>query len=552
MQRPYQDEAINAILSAYDAGTRRQLLVMATGTGKTRVFGQIAAKRATLGQTLILSHTDDLVRQTAYRMMELNPNARITIEMGSEYVADPTADIISASVQTLGRKDTKRVDKFNWDNIKTIIVDECHHSVGDAYRRIFDRSGCFDSNSGKLLLGVTATSQRSDEVSLADIFEKVVYVYPIRKAISEGYLVDIRGYRVRTDTSLVGISKSGGDFAAGELSERVDTPLRNGRIVDAWKSHGENRKTVVFCADIQHAKDMAEEFRGTGIAAEAVWGDDSERSEKIARHRLGTTKVLCVCGLLLEGYDDPTIEAIVLARPTQSPVLFSQCVGRGTRLSPNKKDLIVLDVVDGTMTHSLVTLPTLMGLPNTLDIKGRPLTEAAAFIEELQAKNPAVDFAKCEDIDDAKLLVEKVDMFSIKFPPETENTSDLVWFKAACGGFKLLIPKEGTGKTGFVHIYENALGIWELDGLIKEEPFHGTRPSFEEAIKVADEQVRKRVNAQTLSCVKREALWHSKKVSGGQIAMLKRLFPHRAFDFSLMNSGQASRLISERLTRRAK
>src|SRR5580698_1850469 len=167
MQRPYQDEAINAILSAYDSGTRRQLLVMATGTGKTHVFGQLAAKRATLGQTLILSHTDDLVRQTAHRMTELNPNARITIEMGSEYVADPAADIISASVQTLGRKDTKRVDKFNWANIKTVIVDEAHHATGAAYRRVLDCAGCLNPTSQTLLLGVTATPQRSDEVSLA-------------------------------------------------------------------------------------------------------------------------------------------------------------------------------------------------------------------------------------------------------------------------------------------------------------------------------------------------------------------------------------------------
>jgi ATP-dependent helicase IRC3 len=549
MQRAYQDEAIESILTAYDSDTRRQLLVMATGSGKTHVFGQLKSRRS--GQMLVLSHTDELVRQNAKRLQAMYPHESVGIEMG-HLGANGAESIISASVQTLGRKGTSRGDNFTWNNIKTIVVDEAHHSVGDAYRRIFDRSGCFDPNSGKLLLGVTATSQRSDEVSLADIFEKVVYVYPIRKAITEGYLVDIRGYRVRTDASLLGISKSGEDYSPSELSERVDTPLRNGRIVDAWKSHGENRKTVVFCADIQHAKDMAEEFRGTGITAEAVWGDDPERTEKIARHRSGTTNVLCVCGLLLEGYDDPTIACIVLARPTQSPVLFSQCVGRGTRLAPNKKDLVVIDVVDGTMTHSLVTLPTLMGLPNTLDIKGRPLTEAAAFIEEMQAKNPAVDFTKLEDIDEATLLVEKVDMFSIKFPPEVENSSELTWYKAATGGYRMLVPKEGTGKAGSVHIYENALGIWELDGTIKEEQFHGTRPSFEEAIKVADEQVRKRVNLQTLSCVKREALWHKKPVSGGQVAMLKRLFPHRAFDFALMNSGQASRLISERLTRRAK
>ena len=284
MQRPYQDEAINAILSAYDTGTRRQLLVMATGSGKTHVFGQLAAKRATSGQTLILSHTDDLVRQTAHRMMELNPNARITIEMGSEYVADPTADIISASVQTLGRKDTKRVDKFNWDNITTVIVDEAHHATTDAYRRVFDKTGSLLPDNRNLLLGVTATSQRADGISLSDIFEKVAFQYPIRQAISEGYLVDIRGYRVRTDTSLDGVAKTSGDYAIGELSERVNKPLRNQQIIDAWKSHGENRKTVVFCADIQHAKDMAEEFRGTGVAAESVWGDDPERSDKIARH----------------------------------------------------------------------------------------------------------------------------------------------------------------------------------------------------------------------------------------------------------------------------
>jgi len=485
-------------------------------------------------------------------MAELNPNARITIEMGSEYVADPTADIISASVQTLGRKDTKRVDKFNWDNITTVIVDEAHHATTDTYRRVFDKTGSLLPDSRNLLLGVTATSQRADGISLSDIFEKVAFQYPIRQAIAEGYLVDIRGYRVRTDASLLGISKSGGDYSPSELSERVDTPIRNGRIVDAWKRLGEGRKTVVFCADVAHARDMAAAFRDSGYNAEAVWGDDPDRVEKLQRHVGGQTAILCVCQLLTEGYDDPTISAIVLARPTQSPVLFSQCVGRGTRLAPNKKDLVVIDVVDGTMTHSLVTLPTLMGLPNTLDIKGRPLTEAAAFIEELQAKNPAVDFAKCEDIDDAKLLVEQVDMFSIKFPAEVEQNSELTWFRAACGGYKMLVPKEGTSSAGLVHIYENALGIWELDGRVKDEAFHGTRGSFEEAIKVADEQVRKRVNLQTLSCVKREALWHKKPVSGGQVAMLKRLFPHRAFAFELMNSGQASRLISERLTRRAK
>jgi hypothetical protein len=501
---------------------------------------------------LVVAHTDDLVRQNAVRMAAMHPQAMIGTEMG-EHRADPIcSDIISSSVQTLGRKGTARLEKFNWTTIDKIVVDEAHHSTSESYRRILDKSGSLLPDSCTLLLGCTATPTRADGTALDTIYEKIVYVYPIRKAINEGFLVDIRGYRVRTDISLDGVSKTSSDYAVGELSERVNKPFRNQQIVDAWKRLGEGRKTVVFCADIQHAKDMAEEFRGIGVSAVAVWGDDPDRTAKLEDHRQGRVGVLCVCQLLMEGYDDPTIACIVLGKPTQSPVAFSQMVGRGTRLAPNKKDLIVIDVVDGTMTHSLVTLPTLMGLPNTLDIKGRPLTEAADFIEQMQTENPAVDFTKLEDIDEAKILVEKVDMFSIKFPAEVEANSELTWFRAACGGYKMLIPKEGTGKTGQIHIYENALGAWELDGNVKDEAFHGIRSSFEEAIKVADEQVRKRVNIQTLSCVKREALWHSKKVSGGQMAMLKRLFPHRSFAFELMNSGQASRLISERLTRRAK
>ena len=553
-ERAYQNEAIDAILTAYDAGTRRMLLVMATGTGKTNVFGRLfdAMRSRLSGQMLVVAHTDDLVRQNAVRMAAMHPQAMIGTEMG-EHRADPIcSDIISSSVQTLGRKGTARLDKFNWTTIDKIVVDEAHHSTSESYRRILDKSGSLLPDSRTLLLGCTATPTRADGTALDTIYEKVVYVYPIRKAINEGFLVDIRGYRVRTDISLDGVSKTSSDYAVGELSERVNKPLRNQQIVDAWKRLGENRKSVVFCADINHARDMASTFRDSGYNAEAVWGDDPERVEKLQRHVHGTTPVLCVCQLLMEGYDDPTIACVVLARPTQSHVAFSQMVGRGTRLADGKKDLIVIDVVDGTVHHSLVTLPTLMGLPNTLDIKGRPLTEAADFIEQMQTENPAVDFTKLEDIDEAKILVEKVDMFSIKFPAEVEANSELTWFRAACGGYKMLIPKEGAGKTGQIHIYENALGAWELDGNVKDEAFHGIRSSFEEAIKVADEQVRKRVNTQTLSCVKREALWHSKKVSGGQMAMLKRLFPHKNFDFNLMNSGQASRLISERLTRRAK
>ena len=564
-ERTFQSEAIDASLAAYDAGTRRQLLVMATGTGKTHVFGQLfAAMKSRLpGQMLVLAHTDELVRQNAKRLQKMYPNESVAIEMG-HLGANGAESIISASVQTLGRKATNRGQLYEWNNIDKVIVDEAHHSTANAYSRILERTGCLQPGSRKLLLGCTATPQRTDGIALDTLYEKVVYLYPLRKAIESGWLVDIFGYRVRTDTSLQGVATSAGDYAIAALSERINTPLRNGQVVEAWQKLGEQRKTIVYCADIQHAKDMAEEFSRTGVKADFMHGEDPERAEKLARHRCGTTNVMCVCGLLIEGYDDPAVACIVLARPTESNILLPQMVGRGTRLEDGvnlkdrephertKRNLIVIDVVDGTVSHSLVTLPSLMGLSNNIDIHGASLLKAAEYIEELQEEHPEVDFTKLERLDGAKLLIEKVDLLTVRFPQEVKDNSELMWYRAACGGYKMLIPKEGPAPRGLVHIYENVLGQWELDGEINGDEIHGIRASFEEMIKVTDEQIRQRVHKQTLAKVLREAMWHLKPVSKGQKDMLMRLFPKRLFMWDQMNSGGASKLISERLTRRTK
>jgi superfamily II DNA or RNA helicase len=541
------------------------LHVMATGTGKTVVFSKLyeAMKSRLPGQMLVIAHTEELVKQNQDKIQAVNPTLKVDREMAGTY-ADPNADIISASVQTLGRDGSKRPDRFNWPNIDKIVIDEAHHSTSDGYRRILDRAGVLQSDSSKLLLGVTATPTRPDGSSLSDLFDKVVYSYGMREAIKDGWLVDIRGFRVATDTRLDGVSKVGGDFVKSELSSAVNTDQRNTEILKAWKSHGENRQTIAFTVDIAHAKKLAEAFQEAGVAAEAIWGDDPDRDEKLRRHREGEIKVLCNCAVLTEGYDDWRIGCVILARPTASGILFTQMVGRGTRLDPDygnlkspdhpeppkKTDCVVLDVVDGSAGHSLITLPTLMGLKNVLDLKGKSLLWAVETLEKLQAENPSVNFDKLTDIDSAKVLIESVDMFQVRFPAEVEANSQLTWFRAIDGGYKMLIPKE-TDKPGAVRIFENALGRWQISGEINDETFHGTRPTMEECFKVADEQIRKRVSPMTLSCVKREATWHKNKVTDGQKKMLGRLFPHKKFDFSLMNSGDASRVIAERLSKKA-
>ena len=565
IERTFQTDAVQACLDAYDAGVRKQLLVMATGTGKTHCFGRLyeAAKSRLSGQMMIIAHTDELVRQNLLRMQELHGAASVSMEMGTTQ-ADPSSPIISASVQTLGRKGTSRLDKFNWDNIDKIVIDEAHHSTTDAYRRILDRSGVLEPNSRTLLLGTTATPARTDGVALDEIYERVVYLYTLRQAIKDGWLVDVKGYRVRTDTSLNGISKSDGDFSKSELSQRVNSPQRNQQIVDAYQRVGEKRKAVCYCVDIEHATTMATRFKSAGISAEAMWGEDSERTNKLERHQRGTTNVLCVCGLLIEGYDDPSIACIILARPTQSPILLPQMVGRGTRLEDGvnlldhdymdrvKRNVIVIYVVDGKPEPTLITLPTLMGLSNNLDVEGRSIVEVAELIEELQEENPNVDFSRIETVSETKTLIEQVDMFQIRFPQEVQESSELTWYRSFTGGYKMLIPKEGPDGAGVVKIYENTLGQWELSGKIKGDEFHGIRNTFEEAIKVTDEQIRKRVSKQTLSYISREAKWHGEKPTRGQKNMLKRLFPWKNFNYEQMDRGQASKLIAETLTKRAK
>lgn len=532
------------------------LVSMATGTGKTVVFSKLyqSLKSRLSGQMLVLAHREELVDQSIDKLKKCNPKATVAKEM-AEHHADANADIIVASVASLGRKGTKRVEKYDWKNVDKLIVDEAHHSTADSYGNVFDVFGSMLPGTDKITLGFTATPQRSDGKALAEKYEKIAYVYSIRNAIEDGWLADVRGYRVRTETSLADVKTVGGDFAQDQLNETVNTPKRNHHIVESWKELANGRQTVAFCVGIKHAQDLAEMFNEKGIVAEAVWGDDPDRGNKLAQHREGKITVLCNCGVLVEGYDDPSITCVLLARPTKSAVLFTQMVGRGTRLYPGKTDCIVIDVVDISGKHSLVTLPTLMGLQGVLDLKGHSLLWAVKTLEAEQDAHPSIDFTKLESLDKLKQFIEQVDMFDVRFPEEVEENSDLTWYRAAEGGYRMRVPackKHGeiVTKGGTVHIYQNMLDKWEIVGKIAGAQFHGVRNSMEEAFKVADEQVIKRARY-ALNVLQRELTWQDRPATPQQLGLLKKLFPWKQFPETL-GRGQASRIIGERLAGKAK
>ena len=544
---PHQEQAVAASLAAFDAGIRRQLIVMATGTGKTRTFGEIIDRlhNRLPGQTMVLAHTKELVQQNYQSLLETNPTSKIGIEMAGQHAA-PDCDVISASVQTVGREGSERLSAF--PNVTKFVIDEAHHTPSAAYNRVLEHADVLKPSTSRFVLGVTATSSRPDGAALSDYFDRVVYTYGIRSAISDGRLVPVRGYRVTTDTALDSVGQRNGDFVVSELSKVVDTPKRNGEIVRRWKELGRSRPTLAFTADISHAQNLAVAFREAGIEAQAIWGDDPLREHKLKEFRDGKIKVLCNCALLTEGFDAPMVSCIVLGRPTASGLLYTQMVGRGTRLAEGKADLIVLDIVDNTNKHSLATLPTLMGLSRNLDLEGKDLVEVVETIEVAERDHPNIPFDKLTKVSELATFIEKVDLFNVRFPEEVEANSALTWFKAADGGFKITIPKKGE-PGGFVRIREDSLAQWHVTGEI-DGAFAGVRSTMEKAFKLADEVIRQRVNPMALQCILREAAWHGKPVTNGQKKMLERLFPWKQFDYSLMNSGQASKLISERIGRK--
>lgn len=369
--RDYQEAARDAIFQAHREGVTRPLACLPTGTGKTVLFGAVAKDRNT--KTLVLAHRDELLNQAIEKISLVWPEASFGRVKADEN--DFQKQVVCASVQTLARPN--RLEQVAHAGFETLIVDEAHHAAALSYRRILDYLGFMDGDPVFMNLGVTATASRGDGIALGHVFEKIVYQVSILTMIRAGYLSDIRAFRITTGTDLGGVGIRNGDFIEGQLAAVVNTPERNQAVVDAYLEHAAGRKAIAFAVDVAHAEDLAETFRSNGVEAEAVSGKtpDDERKEILARFRAGEIQVLTNCAVLTEGYDEPAVSCILMARPTKSKTLYIQCIGRGTRLFPGKTDCIVLDFTDSR--HDVCSLPTLVGKVLTLK-QGQSVREAIA------------------------------------------------------------------------------------------------------------------------------------------------------------------------------
>ena len=341
--RPYQNEAKNAVLEQWEQGVQRTLLVLPTGCGKTIVFAKISEDCVKRGErVLILAHRGELLEQAADKIHKAC-NLNCAVEKAEETSLGSFWRITVGSVQTLMRE--SRLARFLPDYFDTIIIDEAHHAISDSYQRILQHF------SGAKVLGVTATPDRGDMKNLGQVFDSLAYEYTLPRAIREGYLCPIKALTIPLNLDLSGVSVQAGDFRAADLDTALDPYLY--QIADEMLKSCADRKTVVFLPLVKTSQKFRDILNERGFRAAEVNGNSDDRAEILRDFDDGKYNVLCNSMLLTEGWDCPSVDCVIVLRPTKVRGLYCQMVGRGTRLSPGKKDLLLLDFLWHTQRHEL-------------------------------------------------------------------------------------------------------------------------------------------------------------------------------------------------------
>lgn len=341
--RPYQQEAKDAIFEQWDNGVKKTLLVLPTGCGKTVVFAKVTEDCVRQGnRVLILAHRGELLDQAADKLMKTT-GLGCALEKAENTCLGSWFRVVVGSVQTLMRQ--KRLDQFPEDFFDTIIIDEAHHCISDSYQKVLKHF------PDAQILGVTATPDRGDMQNLGQFFESLAYEYTLPKAIKEGYLTPIKALTIPLKIDMSSVSVQAGDFKASDIGTALDPYLEG--IAEEMKKYCSDKKTVVFLPLVKTSQKFRDLLNEHGFQAAEVNGNSQDRAEILADFETGKYNVLCNSMLLTEGWDCPSVDCIVVLRPTKVRSLYCQMVGRGTRLFPGKDHLLLLDFLWHTERHEL-------------------------------------------------------------------------------------------------------------------------------------------------------------------------------------------------------
>lgn len=414
--RRYQQDALTAIEAAAARGVRRALLVLATGLGKTIVFAELIGRRP--GRGLVLVHRDELVRQAVDKLALVAPLGVGVVKAERDEV---DAGVVVASVQTLARE--TRLRRLRPD-FTTVVVDEAHHLAAETYQRVLEHLGV-GAEAGPLALGATATPERGDGLPLEGW--ETVYRKDILDGIRAGYLADLRAVQIRLAADFTALHVRAGDFIDRETETLLLEANAPEHAVAAYRQHAPGRKALLFTPTVKVAHAMADAFRASGITAEAIDGGTplEIRREILGRFHTGAVRVVANCGVLTEGFDEPSADCVIVARPTRSRLLYMQMLGRGTRLFPGKSDCLVIDLVGATDRHDIMTAAAV------LQVRSRSLTQRGALAAAAEREAEEAHRAQAAR---GELVSEAIDLFRPHPPLPREG---LHWVKTGGGRFAL-------------------------------------------------------------------------------------------------------------------
>lgn len=401
--RNYQEECIN-IIDTLPKGS--YLIQMATGLGKTATFANIKRK----GRVLILSHREELVNQPRKYY-----NCSFGVEQGK--YSSNGENVVSASVQSM----TRRLHKFNSDDFDMIICDEAHHAAARSYKKIFEYF------KPRLLLGFTATPNRADGARLNDVFSDIIFKRDLKWGIEKGYLSDIICRRVDIGYDLSGVHTSMGDYAPGELEEAMKDTSE--AIAEVYRKYATGA-TLIFAVSVKHAQSIAERIKGAVV----VTGKTENRAEIIKAFSERKIQCLVNCMVFTEGTDIPLVETVIIARPTQSDSLYTQMVGRGLRLHPDKEKLNLIDCVGITGKANLCTAPSLLGI-DISNIPNHSRAQIQGNLFDLPDKIVSMS-------DTPQSWIRNVEIVDLWAKEQKYNLHNINFFKMPDGSLTLSLPNE--------------------------------------------------------------------------------------------------------------
>lgn len=617
-KRQYQDDCKAAIWNRFTAGINRQLVQQATGTGKTIVFTGLRGTYEPVlkwletypeaqRRMLVIAHREELLDQAADKMRRVAPKLMIGIEQG-ERRASVHSDVVIASIQTLAAESGgipfRRLQRFlRVGPFRVVVIDEAHHASAATYRNALVHLGFLppaDATDEKnieaadwddvvkmrealqgwdkiapkdqLLLGVTATPNRSDAIGLDCVFQELVFAYPIKQAIADGWLVPITPWVAETDVDLDAVKITAGEFNQKQLAEAVNNELRNQCALALWNEKAAGRPTLGFTVDVAHAHAMADLFNAAGVPSVAISG----KTPKEERRQIlgadgnytqgdfyrGRYKVVFNCMVLTEGTDLPFVSAILHLKPTKSATLYEQMTGRGLRLNEGKTDCVVLDVVDIARKHSLQTTPVLFGLPPGLMVNGQDPRDVEKELNTLKEDYPAFnaeEYLKGRRVTlaDLKTKATTFNIWTIPSMGPLASAVTLNWIPGGTDVYRLSYPWMDGSE--LLIVQRNMLGKFEVSatlrpkngGIVRQRTIVSGEASALEALMKA-EQFVKIERGSAASMRDKNASWRKKAASPGQMGLLRKWrVPFNMADLMKPGgSGHASDLIDLAVQRR--